>query len=208
MAFVPDLAQDYMAADPPAPRVKTSIETASGTYFDLLNPQVADVKVADIAKALSNICRFGGHVSKFTSVAEHCCLVKDIVYAWDDSSELGRAALHHDSPETYYGDITSPLKALLGEVYREIRDAVDAAVGEALGIDPALFHHPIVKKADRLAMFTEAKALKVNEGAGLYADHVDYGELPLGYLKVHGWEPRVAEEEFLYDHWRMLWPNS
>ena len=48
----------------------TSILTASGIYFDYANPTAGMINIEDIAKALSNTCRFAGH-SRFYSVAEH-----------------------------------------------------------------------------------------------------------------------------------------
>jgi len=41
------------------------IQTASGVEFDLLEPRPEDVRIEDVAHALSNICRYTGHVRQF-----------------------------------------------------------------------------------------------------------------------------------------------
>ena len=47
------------------------ILTASGRRFDLLAPTVESVDAGDIAHALSQVNRFGGHTRVPYSVAEH-----------------------------------------------------------------------------------------------------------------------------------------
>ena len=50
------------------------LQTYTGKIFDFndIRPEVIDI--IDIAHALSNVCRWGGHCSKFYSVAEHSIL--------------------------------------------------------------------------------------------------------------------------------------
>jgi hypothetical protein len=43
--------------------------------FTPLAPNAADVYLFDIAHALSNLCRYGGHAQRFYSVAEHSVLL-------------------------------------------------------------------------------------------------------------------------------------
>lgn len=47
------------------------IQTLSGKKFNYLTATVDDIDVEDIATALSNICRFAGHLPEFYSVAQH-----------------------------------------------------------------------------------------------------------------------------------------
>jgi hypothetical protein len=72
--------------------------------------------IEDIAHALSNQCRFGGHVKKFYSVAQH-----SIIVAWQCQPEDAPWGLLHDASETYLGDMVSPLKRddNFGFSYRE-----------------------------------------------------------------------------------------
>ena len=54
------------------------IGTFSGIRFWPLLPNPDDILLADIAHALAHQCRFGGHASKFYSVAEHSVHVSQL----------------------------------------------------------------------------------------------------------------------------------
>lgn len=93
------------------------LHTHAGLAFDLVEPRVEQVSLRDVAHALSNLCRFTGHASRFYSVAEHSVHVSRRVAA--DVGRLGlprRAvwcALMHDAHEAYLGDVASPIKAAM-----------------------------------------------------------------------------------------------
>ena len=55
------------------------IQTLSGKKFNYLTATIDDIDVEDIATALSNICRFAGHLPEFYSVAQHSVLASQIV---------------------------------------------------------------------------------------------------------------------------------
>ena len=78
--------------------------THAGKHVDPLNVRPEDICLEDIAFALSNISRFGGHVP-FLSVAEHSVRV-----CMAAPPKLKKAALLHDAAEAYIGDIIWPLK--------------------------------------------------------------------------------------------------
>lgn len=180
--------------------VKTTIETFSGLFFDYANPRAEDVHIEDIAQGLAYSSRFNGQIVDFYSIAEHALIVRDLVRAWGHQ-ELAYAALHHDSAEAYLCDIPKPLKPFLGSQYGVLTDAVDAVIGEALGIDHTLFHHPIVKEADRLALRIEAHALKPSRGA-----NTEYGlggvvpDLPPDPPPIECLPPGHALDMFLMVH--------
>lgn len=135
----------------------TTIQTASGEYFDFAAPSSSKFTIFDIAHALSNICRFGGHCRWHYSVAQHSVLVSHLV-----PREHALAGLLHDAAEAFVGDVPRPLKQMLPD-YRAIEACVEHVVLMRLGVDPVLpeaVHH-----ADKLAFRIERRAL-FNDDSG------------------------------------------
>lgn len=168
---------------------RTTIETWRGHYFDFADPRAEDVKIEDIAHALSQTCRFGGHTRRFYSVAEHALFVHDLVRPAAPAVLL--AALHHDSHEAYLGDVPTPLKRLLDGKFIDLVIAADEAIGEAFGIAPDLFNCMTVVEADELALRVEAYILKPSQGVG---EHWGYDQLPPGIMSLAGRRPLAPEE--------------
>lgn len=126
------------------------ILTASGRYLDLLDPDGYVYGIEEIAQALSQICRFGGHTRRHYSVAQHCVHVSCHVPAED-----ALAGLLHDAAEAYVGDVTQPLKMLLPE-YRAIEQRIERAILRQFGIEaiPESVH-----RADLILLATERRDL-------------------------------------------------
>ena len=161
------------------------ITTAHGVDIDLLNPQVSDINIDDIAHALSNICRFGGHCFPFYSVAQHSVLVAAMA-----PPELKLAALLHDAPEAYLGDVIKPLKLLLGDRYTQFEELFTIVIGNKFGFD----YHELneVKNYDKMALEIEHQALRHSD----YAKPTEVMERT-GILKNDwAWLPPVAEMQF------------
>lgn len=181
----------------PANRNVTSIETYSGQYVDLLDPDPSTIRLEDIAVHLANTVRFAGGVAKYYSVAEHAVRVSYMV-----PDELALAALHHDSHEFVMGDIPAPMKAVLRKfegaypVIDTMAAALDKAIGVALGIQSQLFRDLRVKAADDEAMFKEAAALKWSHGVGTHWNN-DHAYEPWAGM---GWSPQRAERIFYNRH--------
>ena len=81
------------------------ISTYTDKKFHYLNPTEEEICIEDIAHALALTCRFGGHCSKFYSVAEHSIRVSNIV-----PETLRLQALLHDAHEAYLHDVPRPIK--------------------------------------------------------------------------------------------------
>lgn len=176
---------------------RTTIETHTGLFYDYLDPKPEQVCIEDIAHALSNTARFGGHCSRFYSVAEHCCLVRQLVIE-AGLPHLGLAALLHDAHEAYVGDIPTPLKRELDQAFLDIVRDCDYTIGLAIGHDLNAhdFHHVCVMNADAMCLRFEAAVLKQSQGTG---EHWGY-ELPAHrdkFIRCH--EPAAAKWRFLRD---------
>lgn len=143
------------------------IETASGRYVDLLAPQPETIVLDDIAHGLAHTCRFAGQTSRFYSVAEHAVHVSHLLRSGLDRPDLALAGLHHDDAEAYLGDVTRPLKALLGSGYVDASVKMDMAISAALGLaTDSRYRSQPVKLADDLMLAFEASELLPSKGEG------------------------------------------
>lgn len=126
--------------------------TASGLGFDSEDPQPDAITIEDIAHALSNICRYGGHTGSFYSVAQHSVLV-----SLHTDAKFARVALMHDASEAYIGDVIRPVKRRLGLAYSVIEDMVMHTIAKKFGFEWPM---PLeVKAADELVGSTEWRDL-------------------------------------------------
>lgn len=123
------------------------IRTVSGKWFNALDPHPDEICIDDIAHALSNQCRFGGHLPRFFSVAQHCIFTAQIV-----APEHRLAALLHDASEAYLIDVPRPIKLLLSN-YAEIEDSVMRVIAKKYKFRWPL--HKEVKKADEIMLQRE-----------------------------------------------------
>lgn len=137
------------------------MQTFTGRQFWPLDPRPEDIDIEDIAHALSNLCRFGGHCKAFYSVAEHSLYVER--FSWRDRAgvrpiELARFALLHDAAEAYLVDVPRPIKRHLGG-YEQAESLIEAAILTRFRCDPSAFERSIVKVIDRKMLWTEKRDL-------------------------------------------------
>lgn len=108
-----------------AERIGDWIQTFSGIAAYPFDLRPEEVELEDIAHSLSHICRFNGHTVTFFSVAEHSVRVCDAA-----SPRAKPFALFHDSAETFFCDLASPVKKSL-EGYKEAENrALDVILGK------------------------------------------------------------------------------
>lgn len=172
--------------------VGSTIRLESGRYLDLLAPDPDDILLADIAGALSRICRFGGHVREFYSVAEHSWHCADQALADGLPVPVQRLALLHDAAEAYVGDLVKPLKVLLPD-YVAIERRLDAVIRERFALPDATEAVEAVKELDRAMLIAERRAL-------FTADTVTWtGEAEVRQLSrvFRCWVPDYAAARFM-----------
>ena len=160
------------------------MQTFTGRRFYPLSPRAEDIDPADIAHALSLLCRYGGHVDRFYSVAEHCVLMSEAV-----APEHALWALLHDATEAYVVDVPRPLKRNLPG-YKDIESVVMAAIVERFGL-PSVFMPDEVHDADNRILLTERNAL-MSATRERWAQE-DLGPLP---VTIHAWSPPEAERRY------------
>ena len=200
------------------------IETYTGKKIYPLNmcqSNQTSICIDDIAHALSQTCRFGGHTREFYSVAQHACLVAMMV-----PNEFKLAALHHDDAEAYLGDVVSPVK---GDVYLDQPDIDPGVDNDFSGLlpyseyekhftslifktlelgDSSIAGSPPVKLADKAALYFEQSVLMTgevkyenkptHEMIKLLADH----NIRLG-SSFKCWSPKEAKIRFMMTHYNL-----
>lgn len=171
------------------------MQTRHGHRFYPEDVKQSTFVIEDIAHALSNLCRFGGHCTQFYSVAEHSVLVAEIVRRLGGTLEQQLWALMHDATEAYMVDVPTPVKVIL-KGYREKEAEVMEEIASQLKLPSNLAGlptHSLIHRADAIALVTEAKQLVAGDVSEWEAcklfDPID--------IKLKGLHPEAASAAFL-----------
>lgn len=140
---------------------------ASGRYIDLENLKVEDVDINDITIALNQIKRFSGHYKdrEPLTVAQHTLLCLNFAkILFPDDVKIHRATVIHDFGETYYGDIVTQIKRIVGPILKEkIFDPIDLIINKKFWypneIEPTDEVHYCVKVCDYLSLDVERRVM-------------------------------------------------
>lgn len=166
------------------------MQTYTGRKFWPLDARQEDVDVADIAHALSMLCRYGGHSLKFYSVAEHSVHIARWLDGQNYKPEVALAGILHDATEAYLTDVPRPLKRSLPE-YKEYEAVLWTVIAKAFGLTGYEDDLPmIVHEADNRILSDEIR--QNMKSMDWHAKH----ERPLG-VSLQFWSPERAEKEFL-----------
>ncbi|MEZ5923591.1 MAG: HD family hydrolase [Hyphomicrobiaceae bacterium] len=179
----------------------------SGRRLDLLAPDPNDIDIGDIAHGLARVARWNGQTLGDTalSVAQHCCIVTDVVEALAPASgpQVRLAALLHDAPEYVIGDLISPFKAAIGLDYkafeRKLLDAIHARFGIAAEV--AQDSLALIKTADRIAAYFESTRLA---GFSVSESQIFFGRPPAmphmlteSLELLYPWPANQSESQYL-----------
>ena len=177
-----------MAAGPPAPG--PYIQTSSGRWVNPFDPDPSQLDPGDIARALANVCRFGGHTRAFYSVAQHSVIVSELVEQRGGDVEDVFAALMHDATEAYLGDMPHPIKhrSPLGAAFKEAEDRLETVLRERFAIKPDV---PEIKRVDRALLATEREAF-----SSISWDWPELEGVEALELELTAWEPDEAARRF------------
>ncbi len=181
----------------------------SGRRFDLLNPDPQAWTEGDLAAGLSRTMRWGG-ASQWAyplSVAQHSLTVLAIREA--EGPLTAREAVREllqDAAEFMLGwDCIAPLKAQLGEPFRQLEARLQAAVDARYRLPPwTAEDYAKHKRADRLAAASEAfhvvgwSRTDVVEALGIQIHPLLDDPLPPnGFQRWEPWPPRAAQHLFM-----------
>ncbi len=105
----------------------TSITTYTRKNFDPISPDIELIDIADIAHALSFLCRANGHLPEFYSVGMHSLNCMAEAQARGYSMRICLICLLHDASEAYLSDVTRPVKSVM-PLYREIENKLQNVI--------------------------------------------------------------------------------
>ncbi len=174
----------------------------SGRRLNLIEPSPLDIEIADIALGLSRNTRWNGQTkgSHGWSVAQHSDLVMDIVRRLKPraGARLLMAAKLHDASEYVTHDLITPLKAVVGDVFKEVEERLTRAIYLRFGLSPvpSPVDRALIKQADRIAAATEAVQL-AGFSAAECRSVLNYKEKPLKDVKLEPLPVAEAEQRFL-----------
>lgn len=136
------------------------MQTHSGARPFPFSVKADEIQIEDIAHALANICRFGGHTKIFYSVGQHSLAASALAQSRGYSNEAALACLLHDAAEAYLGDVIRPIKRHPSmEIYCAAEQAVQRAVWERFGVTPTKEMRDIISEIDEQLIAIEAKEL-------------------------------------------------
>ncbi|MEP2977997.1 MAG: hypothetical protein ABJO86_00840 [Lentilitoribacter sp.] len=161
-----------------------TILLSSGVYFNYEQPHTSDFSIIDIAKGLSNTCRFGGQSPRYYSVAEHCVLMSRVV-----GHAFSFEALMHDAAEAFICDMPKPLKQLLPD-YKVVEDRVEAAICERYNL-------PVKISSSVKNMDIRMLAAEQTQVMGNSHDWAHTHGLEAAPVTIEFWEPLEAYAKFL-----------
>lgn len=166
--------------------------TYTGIKFNPLKPTPDMVNIYDIAHALSQIARWGGHLRCHYSVAQHCVMVAEICDP--DDQPIG---LLHDATEAYIGDMIRPLKYLkqMYGVYKKIEHRIDGAIAKAFGLE-TIEKTRSVEIADIVQLSMENIHLKLKPSGWAFDTLEKYPQFK-NLKPLVPWSPEVAEAKYL-----------
>lgn len=157
-----------------ASQVLASGITSSGIQIDFENPTPDMVETSDICIGLSRQNRYNGQLRTTYNVAQHSCLVADLVISskdiWQGRRRTASAidktykyALLHDAAEAYLGDMTKNIKNMIEaqtSIFSDLEDRMDKVIFKKYGMKYPIpcDIKKIVKAADNAAFFIEVNS--------------------------------------------------
>lgn len=153
------------------------IQTYSTNKYDFVENNPSDISLIDIANSLAQIPRFGGHLNRRVSVAQHSIIVGSALHSDEFSKDVALQGLMHDAHEAYMGDLTSPFIRYLESKFdcfniEEVEIPIKHAITERFGIDIVNIPHA-VERYDQAALRNEANSM-FDRPIDNWTDRIEY----------------------------------
>lgn len=170
--------------------------TANGAQIDLRHIEPDSISILDIAHHLAKKDRYAGACSRLYGVAEHSLLTLELLEHEFPlvPPAVKLAALLHDAHEAITGDITTPMKQLLGDVWTIEEHRIQRVVLRRFKVLTAFTAaHDAIDWADKTALVTERAALLPRVGPTWAAERTH---------QPATWVDFEARSRFTWQDWR------
>lgn len=173
------------------------IALLSGAKMHYHYPEKSDVTIEDIASALSNNCRFSGHLPRFYSIAQHLVNTSRIV-----PNSHAFTALMHDTAEAFTNDLPTPLKWEF-PIFKELEARIESAMSKRFGFEYP--YPPEIKLADTHMLILEKFYVKEDHSIWPAYEEWTKGKVQhlLKKVDLESWQPRRAKREFLERYYEL-----
>lgn len=178
------------------------VPTFSGRGYRPWAEDPGPLCLEDLTYGLAHTYRYGGQSRPAVTVAEHCVLVARIIRVLWPGSLMEKAGLLHDASESVLHDLQASIRGHVSVtlpagggtipwVESDLR--VTRNIAKHYGVSTADLESPEVRAADVLAASFEMRDCPTLWGlkTGLPAIHEK-----VAHLKIHGWDPASAMQEF------------
>ena len=165
----------------------TCMKTTTGKIVDLASFDLSILDVKDIETSLNMTYRFNGHFMNDApplTVAQHSLLCYDLAYSQHPKENfLHLCCFTHDFAEAYTGDLSSPMKKLLGDAWQEAVGPIEEQI-ESIFNGPRSIPNDVrdeVKRIDHEALVLEQR---VQEYPKQLRDFVPLGKIWNGLYEL------------------------
>lgn len=176
----------------------TWLLTSAGECMDLRVLDADKLQIDSVAYSLSHINRFTGHALRPVSVAEHSLMVCEIMerHFGITSAAALMAGLLHDAHESLTGDLSSPMKQLIGPAWIAEEHRIQRQVLQRFGMWTAFTtHHHTIQAADLHALSSEREQLMPEGGPRWPCQD---------FFPAIDWVQYPQPSEFTPDDWRQM----
>ena len=168
------------------------------------DPRPEDISISDIANGLALTSRYAGQgeVYRYYSVAEHSVLMTEYAATRGWPTKALLCVLLHDAAEAYLGDLTSPVKQVIGAGYKLVEERVQNAILDKYGLRlTEEVYRAHIKGLD--IGIVPVERLYLMRYWQPWPNEIQ----PLDGVSIRGWSPVQAKIKFL-NIWHILSKNA
>jgi len=157
--------------------------------------------ITTIAQSLAKLNRFTGHTRRLYSVAEHSLLCKDLAAYAGEGKDIQLCMLLHDAGESITGDVSSPVKELLGSLWKQYEAKIEQHIWRGLHPDlPGMMwkYRESIRYYDLLALYLERRDITDFAAERQLSWPVLDNPLLIDKARIH---PQLPQDELHWSRW-------